>query len=38
MVSTGIFGRAHPAVGSLLNHSVPRHQFTAERSAERCRA
>ena len=38
VVSTGIFGRAHPAVGSVFSHPEARHHVTAERRAERCRA
>jgi hypothetical protein len=38
VVSTGTFGRAHPAVGSAATQPASAHQASAERSADRCRA
>ena len=38
VVSTGTFGRAHPAVGSTVTQSASIHQASADRSADRCRA
>ena len=38
VVSTGTFGRAHPAVGSAVTQPASAHQASAERSADRCRA
>ena len=38
VVSTGTFGRAHPAVGSPSSQPASAHQASAERSADRCRA
>jgi hypothetical protein len=38
VVSTGTFGRAHPAVGSAATQSASAHQASAERNADRCRA
>ena len=38
VVSTGIFGRAHPAVGSAVTQPASAHQASAERSAGACSA
>ena len=38
VVSTGTFGLAHPAVGSLATHPAEAHQAMADLSVDRCRA